>query len=175
MGQRANVEDFISTAVEKYADMVRRICFLHLGNKADVDDVFQEVFLQYYLNSKDFQNEQHEKAWICKVTFNKCKDFHKSFWNKKVIKSDEDLNVRFWRNIMPDTEPTESLFDNEESQLLTEVMNLPDEYKKVIYMHYYEGWTIPEIAKITGKNPNTVYTNLRRAKAKLKIKIEEEA
>lgn len=174
--QREDVENTLSTAIEKYADMVRRICFLNLSNKTDVDDVFQEVFLQYCRNIKGFENEQHEKAWICKVTFNKCKDIHKSFWVKNVAKLEEDdLNLVYWQNNSSSSENPEALFDNEESELLKAVMSLPDEYKKVVYMHYYEGWTIPQVAKSIGKNLNTVYTILRRAKAKIKITIEEEA
>lgn len=149
-------DDLVSIAIEKYADMVRRICFLYLRDKADVEDVFQEVFLQYFLHINTFQDEQHQKAWLCRVTFNKCKDLNKSIWRKRVV-SIEDLEIPFE--------------NPEQGELVTAVLQLPTAYKEIIYLHYYEGWTIPEIAEIMQQNVNTVYTQLRRAKTKLKQKV----
>ena len=151
-------EDDISNTIEKYGDMVRRISFLYFSNRADVEDVFQEVFLQYFLNIDKIKNEEHKKAWLCRVTFNKCNDLSKSFWRKNVISIDK----------------IEIPFDNaEQSELINAVLKLPADYKNVIYMHYYEGFTIPEIANITKNNINTVYSLLRRGKAKLKKELGE--
>jgi RNA polymerase sigma-70 factor (ECF subfamily) len=66
-----------------------------------------------------------------------------------------------------------TLESTEQSELITAVLKLPADYKNIIYMHYYEGFTIPEIASITMKNINTVYSLLRRAKAKLKKELGE--
>lgn len=155
--QSFSAEEMVAAAIDQYADMVRRICFLHLSNRSDVEDVFQEVFLQYYLNFSKLQNEQHEKAWLCRVTFNKCKDLNKSFWRKKVVSLDE-MEI-----------PFES---EEQSEIITALLQLPSKYKDVVYLHYYEGWSIPEIAKIMNQNTNTVYSRLRRAKEKLKMNEE---
>lgn len=151
-------DEDISNTIEKYGDMVRRISFLYFSNKADVEDVFQEVFLQYFLNIDKIHSEEHKKSWLCRVTFNKCKDLYKSFWRKKVVSLD-DIEI-----------PFES---EEQSELILAVMKLPAEYKNIIYMHYYEGFTIPEIAEVTMKNVNTVYSMLRRAKVKLKKELGE--
>ncbi|MDD2371249.1 MAG: sigma-70 family RNA polymerase sigma factor [Firmicutes bacterium] len=148
----------ISIVINKYGDMVKRISFLYFSNKADVEDIFQEVFLKYFLNKKEFQDENHKKAWICRVTFNICKDLKKSFWRKKVI-SVENIYI-----------PFES---EEQSELVTAVLKLPSAYKNIIYMHYYEGFTIPEIAEASKKNINTIYSQLRRAKAKLRKELGE--
>ncbi len=150
-------DDLLSIAIEKYADMVRRICFLYLKDKAEVEDVFQEVFLQYFLHIDTFRDEQHQKAWLCRVTFNKCKDMNKSIWRRRVV-SIENLEIPFEN---PD-----------QGELVTAVLKLPLNYRQIIYLHYYEGWTIPEIAEIMQQNVNTVYTQLRRAKARLKHKVE---
>lgn len=152
------IADDISNAIEKYSDMVRRICFLYIRNYADVEDVFQEVFLKFFMNADAFKNEQHQKAWLCRVTFNKCKDLNKSFWRKKVV-SIEQLEI-----------PCENA---EQNGVMMAVLQLPADYKEIIYLHYYEGWTIPEIAEITQQNVNTVYTQLRRAREKLKKKVGE--
>ncbi len=151
-------DEDISNTIEKYGDMVRRISFLYFSNIADVEDVFQEVFLQYFLNIDKIKDEEHKKAWLCRVTFNKCNDLSKSFWRKKVV-SLEKVVV-----------PFES---EEQSELIAAVLKLPAVYKNIIYMHYYEGFTIPEIASLTNKNINTVYSLLRRAKVKLKKELGE--
>lgn len=150
--------DAVSMAIDKYANMVRRICFLYLKDKADVEDVFQEVFLSYFLNIDQLKDEQHQKAWLCKVAFNKCKNLQKSFWRKNVVGIDE-LDI-------PYENP-------EQGELIKEILKLPSDYKEVIYLHYYEGWTVPEIAEMKKKNINTIYSRLRYAKARLKQKIEE--
>lgn len=158
LGYSLGTGDAVEIAVEKYADMVRRICFLNLRNHSDLEDVFQEVFLQFFLNLKSFQSEQHEKAWICKVTFNKCKDLNKSFWRKRIV-SIENIEI-----------PYES---KEQSDVFSALLKLSELDKEVVYLHYYEGLTIPEIAEITQQNINTTYTRLKRAKEKLKLKMEE--
>lgn len=142
------VEGDISAIIEKYGDMVRRICFLYLRNRADVED----VFIAYFLNVNSFQNDQHQKAWLCRVTFNKCKDLKKSGGHKRIV-SIENREI-----------PFES---KEQSDIMMAVLQLPEIYKELIYLHYYEGWTIPEIPKSTRQNENTVYSQLRRAKKKL--------
>lgn len=156
MNQPGAHEDVVAKAIEKYADMVRRICFLYLRNKTDVEDVFQEVFLKFFLHADSLQNEQHERAWLCRVTFNKCKDLCKSSWRRKVV-SIEDMEI-----------PYET---PEQGELIQMVLKLPPKYKEVVYLHYYEGRSIPEIAQLLQEKPNTVYTQLRRAKSKLKQKM----
>lgn len=75
----------IKTALETYSDMVYRICFLYLHNRADFDDVYQEVFLRLLKRNTPFESKEHEKAWLIRVTINLCKDISKSFWRKKLI------------------------------------------------------------------------------------------
>lgn len=145
-------------AVEKYADTVRRVCFMHLKNYSDVEDVFQEVFLKYLLHEEPFESDAHEKAWLIRVTINSCKDIFKSFFRRKVCSLD-DIG-------------TEPFYIQEENQyLLDAVLKLPDNYKNVIYLFYYEGYTAVEIAKILNRRENTIYTWLSRAKAKLKDEL----
>jgi RNA polymerase sigma factor (sigma-70 family) len=151
-------DEDISNTIEKYGDMVRRISFLYFSNSADVEDVFQEVFLQYFLNIEKIKDEEHKKAWLCRVTFNKCNDLRKSFWRRNVVSLDK----------------VEVPFESEEqSEIIAAVFKLPNDYKNIIYMHYYEGYTIPEIAEILNKNINNVYSLLRRAKVKLKKELGE--
>lgn len=152
----SGTNDAVTRALVKYSDMVRRICFIYLKNEADVEDIFQDVFFKMLQYKKSFENEEHEKAWLCRVTINQCKDFNKSFFRRNVC-SIEGLEI-----------PTE---DKTEEGLIREVLALPQKYRDVIYLYYYEDYPISEVAKILGKNENTVHTRLRRAKAILKNKL----
>lgn len=145
-------------AVASYSDMVRRICFLHLKNRHDTEDVFQNVFLKYLLYEGHFADCEHEKAWMIRVTINACKDW---------IKVNRKRNIVSLEVI---AEEAESLNENN-GFVLEAVMQLPDKYKSVIYLYYYEQYSAIEIAGILHKKENTIYTRLARAKAILKDMI----
>lgn len=150
-------EQEANRAIELYADTVRRICMLHLKNLADTEDIFQTVFLKYLLSSKEFETPEHEKAWFIRVTVNACRDLLKSFFRSRTVSMEELLD-----------QP--ALADGS-SEVLEAVLSLPARYKDVVYLHYYEGYTAPEIARILGKNVNTVYTLLTRSRQLLKEKL----
>ncbi len=152
-------EQEVNRAVEKYADTVFRICILHLKNKSDAEDIFQEVFLKFALNDKEFENANHEKAWIIRVTINACKDLIKSFFRSRTISIDELISVA--------DEEKEDL-----SYVLEAVLKLPVKYRDAIYLHYYEGYSALEIGEILGKNENTVYSILSRGRSMLKESLE---
>lgn len=152
-------EQDVNRAVEKYADTVFRICILHLKNKIDAEDIFQEVFLKFALNDKEFENANHEKAWIIRVTINACKDLIKSFFRSRTISIDELISVA--------DEEKEDL-----SYVLEAVLKLPVKYRDAIYLHYYEGYSAFEIGEILGKNENTVYSILSRGRSMLKESLE---
>lgn len=151
-------EQEANRAVERYADTVRRLCMIHLKNYHDTQDIFQTVFLKYVLSNVEFENDEHEKAWFIRVTVNACKDFLKSFFHSRVVLSDE----------LPEREALQS---PDYSQVIEAVLSLPEKYKDVIYLHYYEEYTAVEIGRILGKNVNTVYTLLTRAKQLLREKL----
>lgn len=148
-------EAVANRALELYADTVRRICFIHLKNNADAEDIFQEVFLKYILHDQPFESDAHEKAWLIRVTINACKDVLKSFFRKYTVSFDELLN-----------EP--AYFQEQEAEIISTVLKLPEKYRHVIYLHYYEGYSAVEIAKMLDQNVNTVYTWLERARKNLK-------
>ena len=148
----------VFTAIETYADTVRRVCFMRLKNYADVEDIFQDVFMKYALYDKEFANEDHKKAWFIRVSINACNDLLKSFFRKKVTSIDH-LTI----------EP--SIFENTDKELWNEVFKLHQNYRDVIYLFYYEGYSAIEIAKILNKKENTIYTWLSRAKKQLKTTL----
>lgn len=145
--------DVITKALEQYADMVRRICFMYLRNEADVQDVFQEVFLALFVHGPGFESEEHQKAWLCRVSINKCKDVCKSFFRRRVSSLDE-MELPFE--------------DPQESEVMAAVLALPPQYKDVIYLFYYEDYTVPQIADLLHTKESTLYSKLHRARALLK-------
>lgn len=150
-------EQEVNRAIDLYSDTIRRICMLHLKNAADTEDIFQTVFLKYALSDVCFENNEHEKAWLIRVTINACKDLLKSFW-KHTIALDEIIEQP--SNISPD-----------HKEVLEAVLSLPARYRDVVYLHFYEGYTAPEISQILHKNVNTVYTLLNRSKQMLQKKL----
>lgn len=151
-------EQEVNQALERYSDTVRRICMIHLKNYADTEDIFQTVFLKYVLSSTVFENAEHEKAWFIRVTINACKDLLKNFFRSRTVPLDEALNLS-------------APFSEEDHQVLEAVLSLPKKYRDVVYLHYYEGYTAPQIGSITGKNLNTIYTLLARSRQMLKEKL----
>lgn len=145
----------INSAIELYADTVRRICMVHLKNYHDTEDVFQNVFLKYALSSVMFESEEHEKAWLIRVAINASKDLLKSFFRSHTVSIDEVL-------------PLEQALPDDHREVLEAVLSLPAKYKDAVYLHYFEGYSAVEIGKMLGKNVNTVYTLLSRAKGLLK-------
>ena len=148
-------EQEANEAIERYADTVRRICMIHLKNHADTEDIFQNVFLKYVLSTAVFESEEHEKAWFIRVTINACRDLLKSFFRSRTVSLDTLLD-----------QPAD-LTENDRT-VLDAVLALPPKYRDVVYLHYYEGYTAPQIGQILKKNVNTVYTLLTRAKQALR-------
>ena len=151
-------EQEVNRAIERYADTVRRICMLHLKNRADTEDIFQTVFLKYLLHTAPFADEEHEKAWLIRVTINACRDLLRSFFRSRTVPLDAVAEQA--AELPPD-----------HREVLDAVLSLPKKYKDVVYLHYYEGYAAPEIGRILGKNVNTVYTLLNRAKQQLREKL----
>ena len=151
-------EESVNNAIAQYSDMIRRLCMLHLKNYADTEDIFQTIFLKYVLSSVSFENQEHEKAWLIRVTINACKDLLKSFFRSRTVSIDQIAE-----------QPADLPPDNRE--VLEAVLSLPEKYKDVVYLYYYEEYTAPQIGRILGKNVNTIYTILNRSKKILRDKL----
>ncbi len=148
----------LNRVMDTYADMVRRICFVHLKNRHDTEDVFQNVYMKYMLYESDFADSEHEKAWFVRVTINACTD-----WLRY-------LSRRKWVSLEMIAEEQAAL-DDTSAEVMEVVLRLPEKYRNVIYLFYYEGYSAVEIAGILGRKENTVYTWLSRAKEILREKL----
>lgn len=150
-------EEEYEAVVDTYSDMIFRIAYQNLFSVEDAQDVVQDVFLKLLKQKENcFHDEEHLKAWLIKVTINQCLDYKKSFFRKNTVALDN----------------FEIPFEQEERQLMEELSRLPKEERNVLYLHYYEGYTIKEIAGILGKKQNTVNSKLTRGRSKLKQILE---
>ena len=143
--------------MDRYADMVRRLCLIHVKNQADSEDVFQTVFVKYVLSSAVFENDEHEKAWFIRVTINACRDLLRSFFRSRTVPLEELIDL-----------PAE---ESDTKEVLGAVLELPEKYRDVVYLHYFEGYTASEIGQLMKKNVNTVYSLLTRSKKLLREKL----
>ena len=141
--------------VRKYADTVYRLAFSQMRNSYDAEDVFQEVFLRYFRKKPQFKNDEHEKAWFLRVTINCAKKYWASAWVRRTEPVSEEL-------------PFENM---REFELFDAVGTLPQKYRVVIHLYYFEGYSTAEIAAITGQREPTVRSQLARARAKLRDTI----
>ena len=153
-------EDICKAKIDQYGDMIRKICFLNLKNEADCQDVFQNVFFKYATYDSPFESLEHEKAWLIRVTVNECKNTFKNIF-KKTVDIDQIRNIQ-----------SEENFGN--SDLMTEVLKLPKNYKLAIYLHYYEGYTADQIGKILNRKVNSIYSDLKRGREMLKKQLGDD-
>lgn len=137
---------------EKYFDMVYRLALMRTKDKYFAEDVCQDVFFKYITTHKEFETEEHTKAWLIRVTINASKSFLTSSWHKKTVPLSEDI-----------------VFNSpEKSDLFCQVKKLSQKYATIIHLHYYEDLSITQISNLLGMKESTVKSHLFRGRQKLK-------
>lgn len=147
--------------MEKYKDHLFAVAFNICKNAADADDVVQDTFLQYHITDKQFENEQHIRAWLIRITINKAKNINMSFWRRAGIPLED-----YMETLTFETPEAEDLFE--------EVMKLPEKYRIVIHLFYYEDYSIREIAQIINATESNVKVRLTRGRRLLRNVLKEE-
>lgn len=143
-------------AYDAYSCAVYRLAMVYLGRKADAEDITQEAFLRLLYRAPRFSGGEHEKRWLLQVTANLCRDQLRSFWHKRVTELDESI---------PAAAP-------EELEALGAVLALPEKYRLPIHLHYYEGYSVDEIAEILKLGQSAVKMRLKRGRELLKPELE---
>ena len=143
-----------------YRDRLFAAAFQVCGNAADAEDAAQEALLRYHTSEKQFESEQHIRAWLLRVAINCAKNVSRSFWR---------------RNTVPLEDYMETLeFDSGQSrQIFREVMNLPEKYRLVIHLYYYEDYSVQEISAILSITQSNVKVRLNRGRQLLKKALQE--
>ncbi|WP_107943534.1 RNA polymerase sigma factor [Metasolibacillus sp. FSL H7-0170] len=147
----------IHDIVQTYSDTLIRIAVQQTKSMSEAEDIVQEVYMTLMRQTKSFNHEGHLKAWLIKVTFNKCKDYFKSSRVKKTVPITEEM----------------TFIAKEEQMVLPEIFELDPKDRVIVYLHYYEGYTTTEIADLLEMKANTVGSKLRRARLKLKMILDE--
>lgn len=142
-------------------DMVYRVCLLQLKHEQDALDAVSEIFVRLFQKKPDFADTEHEKAWLIRTAINYCKDVQKSFWKRKRNVYDE-MAEQMLQSVQEAAEDRE---------VLQAIWRLPSAHAELLYLHYYEGYSIEEIAAIMHKNASTLRSRLSRAKELLRKEL----
>ena len=153
----------VEQAVEEHADMVYRLALLKTGQPADADDVFSEVFLRLVKYRHKIKSAEHLKAWLLRVTINCCHRHQSSAWRRKVFSMET-----YGRE-----EPEQLQAFPSESPVFQAVQALPQAYRYVVQLYYFEQYTVRETASILGRPEGTVKSLLSRARGPLKDFLQE--
>ena len=142
---------------DKYIDTVYRLALSRTKSREHAEDISQDVFVKLLQNKKKFESEEHLKAWLLRVTINLTKDLFSSHWYRTTDELDENITYEA----------------NESNGVYDAVMALPQKYRTVIHLHYFEGYRVEEIAHITVSTVGTVKSQLHRGREMLKKIMEE--
>ena len=149
------------TAAEKYRDRLFAAAFHICRNAADADDVVQETLLRYHKTNMEYESEEHLKAWLLRVAINQAKNVNRSFFRHRIVPLEDYME-------------TLSFESQESENLFLEVMRLPEKYRIVIHLYYYEEYSVKEISQILGISDSNTKIRLARGRAMLKEKLQEE-
>ena len=144
--------DDIDEVINLYANKIFRIAFSRLNNKADAEDIVQEVFMKYIAHEHQFTDEEYRKAWLIRVTINCTNSLLRSAWFRKTTELKDDLSTEM----------------EEKTEIYTYVSKLPEKYRTIIHLFYYEDLSIKEVSSILGISESLAKTRLHRARKALK-------
>lgn len=150
----------VEEAFRRYGDRVFSAAFSICQNREDADDTVQDTFLKYYAQGRDYIDETHLKAWLLRVAINRAKDITGAFWRRNRVT---------WEAYMDELEFEEP----EDRDLFEAVMGLPEKYRIVIHLHYYEDYSIEEISATLHSSQGTVKSRLCRGRKLLKSMLTE--
>ena len=145
--------DGIEQIVDTYGNMLFRLCLITLGNANDAEDAVQETLIKYLQRTSQFENSEHEKAWLITVATNKCKDI---------------LRFRSRHSYVDIDEINEYTQDFTDSGIMDALMEIPEKFRMVLVLYYVEEYGIEEIAKIIGKTSSAVKMRLQKGRRLLR-------
>lgn len=163
-------EAAIDKIMDQYGQEILQLAYSYVKNKAIAEDLTQEIFIKCYKNLHHFKRKSKLRTWVWQIAANHCKDYLRSWHNRTMMICDEKAKTGSSQK----EEVEKQVIQKEEDKQLTEaVMGLPDPYREVIYLYYFEELTIKEISEVAEINKNTVKTRLKRAKDLLRESLEE--
>lgn len=152
----------LEAAYESYADMLYRLALSHLGNCEDAEDAVQDVFARYITHAPVFSSAEHERAWLIRVTVNRCHDLAR----RRALRLTDQLNEQ---HDLPARQ------EDTASELLELLSGISEKYRTVIVLHYLEGFSVEETAEMLRLSPSAVKMRLARGRAALESLLEKES
>ena len=158
-------EELIDEIMNKYGQEVLQLAYSYVKNKEIAEDLTQDIFVKCFKSIHTYKGKSKLRTWVWRVAINHCKDYLKSWYNQKVIITDNETT---YTGLSQESVEQTVIQNDEDHQLASAVMNLPIKYREVIYLFYFEEMPIKEIATVIEVKENTVKTRLRRGKELLK-------
>lgn len=162
-------ERIIDEAMQRYGQEILQLVFSYVKDRTVAEDLTQEIFIKCYKSLHTYKRTAKFRTWLWRIAINHCKDYLKSWYNRNVMTTEDELSKPWGQQ---GTIEQELIRKDEDQQLALAVMELPVNYREVIYLFYFEELPIKEIALMISAKENTVKTRLRRAKELLKEKLE---
>jgi len=144
---------------QRNINMVYKLCYIYLKNAVDAEDAVQSVFLKLLKSHMVFNDDEHEKAWFIMTTKNHCKDMLKSWWKRQRVDFDTLPEVSSWNS------------DAQTGEVLAKLLELPEKYKVVLFLYYFEDYSVKEISELLGRKESTIQSQLHRGRERLKIDL----
>ena len=158
MNKVYGTKNYIHYLIEKYSDMLIRISYSYMKNLSDAEDITQDVFIKFLEKGPEFENTEHEKAWLLRIAINLSKDKLKSAYFKN-------------------TAPLEGDFidaNQKDDEIIQAVLSLPLKYRSIVLLYYYEDYSISEISNILNIKESTIGSQLSRGRKLLKSILKED-
>ena len=141
--------DEIETVLNRYGDMLYRLCLIMLQNESDAEDALQETIISYYRKAPRFADSEHEKAWLIRVATNQCRDAFR--FRARHPQADAEY-------------PENAVCDTADSGILDALAALPEKFRLVLTLYYIEDYRIEDIAKIISRTPSAVKMRLQKGR-----------
>lgn len=154
----AYTKEEVASLYRRYVGMVYQICLMLLKNVPDAEDACQTVFQKAAERAEPFRDPEHEKAWLIVTARNECKNQLKHWWRTR-RSGPEELERLTWQQ-------------PEDGEVWALLLSLPPKERLAIYLHYYQGYSTEEAARIMGSKPATLRSWLFRGRNRLKILLE---
>lgn len=151
----------VQTLAEQYQNNLYAAAFHICRDAEEAEDIVWDTFFQYHTSKKEFEDEQHIRAWLLRVAINKAKNANKKFWRIHRVPLEE-----YMETLVFETPQSERLFET--------VMRLPEPYRIVIHLFYFEDYAVRDIARILRISESNVKTRLSRGRKRLKEVLKEE-
>nr|WP_258832122.1 sigma-70 family RNA polymerase sigma factor [Peribacillus frigoritolerans] len=166
--QMKDDESLLDEMMSLYGQYILQLVYSYVKDAVVAEDLTQEIFIKCYKALPTYNQQSNIRTWLWRIAINHCKDYRKSWYFRKVSTAEEEQE---WTS--SDNVEEEVIQQDEDRQLAVAVMELPIQYRELIYLHYFQEMKLKEISEITGVKLGTVKTRMRQAKRRLKTYWEE--